>query len=91
MLIDWKWIDIDATFNSKLKDFYVVNENRDWFSSQKVICDYDNIYIPNSSEEEHEIKKLLSDNGGMATEDYERIENDSNAIFVDLCARRAVK
>ena len=74
MNIDWKWIDIDATFNPELKDFYVVNENRDWISSQKVICDYDKIYTPNSLEEEQEIKKLLSDNGGMATEDYERIE-----------------
>ena len=80
IFIDWKWIDIDATFNSKLKDFYVVNENRDWFSSQKVVCDYDNIYIPNLLEEEQEIKKLLSDNGGMATEDYERIKKFNNWI-----------
>lgn len=74
MFIDWKWIDIDATFNKELKSIYTVNENRDWFSSQKVVCDYDKIHIPNSLKEEQEIKKLLSDNGGMATEDYERIE-----------------
>lgn len=74
MFIDWKWIDIDATFNPELKNFYVVNENRDWVSSQKIICDYNKIYIPNSLEEELKVKKLLSDNGGMTTEDYERIE-----------------
>ena len=74
MFIDWKWIDIDATFNKELKSIYTVNENRDWFSSQKVICDYDKIYIPNSLEEELEIKKLLSDNSGMNTEDCERIK-----------------
>ena len=74
MLIDWKWIDIDATFNPELKNFYVVNENRDWISSQKVICDYGKIYIPNSLEEELEIKKLLSDNDEMTTKDYMRIE-----------------
>ncbi len=74
MNIDWNWIDIDATFNSELKNFYVVNENRDWISSQRIICDYDNVYIPNSSDEEREVKKLLSDSDGMTNEDYERIE-----------------
>lgn len=80
MNIDWKWVDIDATFNPELKNFYVVNENRDWVSSEKVVCDYDKIYIPNLSEEEQEIKKLLSDNGGMTTEDYERIKKFNNWI-----------
>ena len=84
MLIDWKWIDIDATFNSKLKDFYVVNENRDWVSSEKVICDYDKIYIPNSLEEEQEIKKLLSYNDEMTAEDYERIEKFNDWVKLHL-------
>ena len=74
MNINWNWIDIDATFNHELKNLYVVNENRDWFSSQKIICDYDKVYIPNSSEEEIEIKKLLSDPSEMAEEDYKWIE-----------------
>ena len=74
MNIDWKWVDIDATFNPELKEFYVVNENRDWVSSQKIICDYDKIHIPNSLKEEQEIKKLLSDSNEMTAEDYERIE-----------------
>lgn len=74
MNIDWNWIDIDATFNSELKNFYVVNENRDWISSQRLICDYDKIYILNSCDEEREVKKSLSDSGGMTNEDYERIE-----------------
>ena len=80
MLIDDKWIDIDATFNPELKNYYVVNENRDWISSQKVICNYNKIYTPSSAEEEQKIKKLLSDNGGMATEDYERIKKFNNWI-----------
>jgi len=80
MNIDWKWIDIDATFNPELKNFYVVNENRDWISSQKVICDYDKIYIPTSLEKEQEIKKLLSSNDEMTTEDYGRIEKFNNWI-----------
>ena len=74
MNIDWNWIDIDATFNSKLKDFYVVNENWDWISSQKIICDYDKTYIPNSPAEEWEIKKSLSDPNEMTDEDYAWIE-----------------
>ena len=78
--IDWKWIDIDATFNSELKDFYIVNENRDWFSSQKIICEYDNVFIPNSPDEEREIKKLLSDSNGMNDEDYEWIKKFNNWI-----------
>ena len=78
--IDWKWIDIDATFNSELKDFYIVNENRDWISSQKTICEYNNVYIPNSSDEEREIKKLLSDSNGMNDEDYEWIKKFNNWI-----------
>lgn len=80
MLIDDKWINIDATFNPELKDFYIVNENRDWISSQKVVCNYDKIYIPNSLAEEHEIKKLLLDNDEMAAEDYERIEKFNSWI-----------
>lgn len=61
MLVDWDWINIDATFNSELRNFYIVNEDRDWTSSQKVICDYDEIYIPKSLDEEREIKKKLGD------------------------------
>ena len=61
MMIDWKWTDIDATFNSELRDFYVVNENRDWVSSQKVICDYDKVFIPKSQGEEQDIKENLGD------------------------------
>lgn len=80
MFIDWKWIDIDATFNKELKSIYTVNENRDWFSSQKVICNYDKIYTPNSLEEEQKIKKLLSDNSEMTTEDYKRIEKFNNWV-----------
>ena len=80
MNIDWEWIDIDATFNPELKNFYVINENRDWISSQKVICDYDKIYIPNSLEKEQEIKKLLSSNGEMTAKDCERIEKFNNWI-----------
>ena len=74
MNIDWNWIDIDATFNSELKDFYVVNENWDWIYPQKIICDYDKIYIPNLPDEEREIKKLLSDSSEMTDEDFEWIE-----------------
>ena len=80
MLIDNKWIDIDATFNPELKNFYVVNENREWISSQKVVCDYDKIYISNSLEEEQEIKKLLSCNDKMTAEYYERIEKFNNWV-----------
>jgi len=80
ILIDGKWINIDATFNPELQNYYVVNENRDWISSQKVVCNYDKIYIPNSLAEEHEIKKLLLDNDEMAAEDYERIEKFNSWI-----------
>ena len=80
MNIDWEWIDIDATFNSELKDFYVINENRDWISSQKIICDYDKVFIPDSSDEELEIKKLLSDPNGMNNKDYEWIEKFNDWI-----------
>ena len=80
MNIDWIWIDIDATFNSELKDFYVVNENRDWFSYQRVICKYDKVFIPNSLDEEREIKKSLSDSNEMTDEDYEWIEKFNDWI-----------
>ena len=78
--IDWKWINIDATFNSELKDFYVVNENRDWFSSQEIICKYDKVFIPNSYNEEREIKKNLSDSNEMTNKDYEWIEKFNDWI-----------
>ena len=80
MNIDWNWINIDATFNSELKDFYVVNENWDWVSSQKIICDYDKVYIPNSLDEEVEIKKLLSDPNKMEDEDFKWIEEFNSWI-----------
>ena len=63
-----------------MKDFYVVNENWDWISSQKIICGYDKVYIPNSSDEERKIKKLLSDPNEMTNEDYEWIEKFNNWI-----------
>lgn len=78
--IGWNWINIDATFNSELKNFYVVNENRDWASSQNIICDYDKVYVPKSLDDEREIKKLLSDSNKMTDKDYEWIEWFNNWI-----------
>ena len=80
MMINDEWINIDATFNPELKDFYVVNESRDWISSQNVICDYDKIYIPKSLDNEREIKKLLSDYNEMLDKDYEWINKYNERI-----------
>lgn len=80
MNIGWEWIDLDATFNSELKDFYVVNEKWDWISSQKIICNYDRVYIPNSPDEECKIKKLLSDSNEMTENDYEWIQKFNDWI-----------
>ena len=74
MMINNEWINIDATFNSELKSFYVVNEEWDWISSQKVICDYDKIYIPKSLDDELEIKKSLSNSSEITDKDYDWIE-----------------
>ena len=74
MMINNEWINIDATFNSELKSFYVVNEEWDWISSQKVICDYDKIYIPKSLDDEREIKKSLSNSSEITDKDYDWIE-----------------
>ena len=78
ILIDDKRIDIDATFNPELKDFYVVNENWDWCSSQRIICNYDKIYIPKSLDEEQEIKKNLG--SSMNEDDKIWIEKYNNWI-----------
>jgi hypothetical protein len=80
MNIDWNWINIDATFNRELRDLYVVNDNWDWSSSQKVICNYDKVYIPSSLYEEWEIKKQLSDSSKMTDEDYEWIKKFNDWI-----------
>jgi hypothetical protein len=80
MNIDWNWINIDATFNRELRDLYVVNDNWDWSSSQKVICNYDKLYIPGSLYEEREIKKQLSDSSKMTDEDYEWIKKFNDWI-----------
>lgn len=80
ILIDDKWINIDATFNKELKSIYTVNENRDWISSQKIICTYDEVFIPKSLDEEWEIKKSLSDSGEMTDKDYEWINKYNNWI-----------
>ena len=80
MKIDGDWINIDATFNSELKNFYVVNQNWDWVSSQKIIYNYKEIYIPNSLDEEQEIKKLLSDSSEMTENDYEWIQKFNDWI-----------
>lgn len=71
ILIDGKWINIDATFNIELKNIYYVNENRNWCSSQEIICKYDKVYIPKSLDEERETKKSLSDSCEMTDKDYE--------------------
>ncbi len=78
--IDWKWVNIDATFNSQLKDLYVVNDNWDWSSSQKIICDYDKVYIPSALKEEGEIKKSLADSNEMTDWDYEWIKKFNDWI-----------
>ena len=80
MFIDWKWIDIDATFNKELKSIYTVNENRDWISTQEIICDYDKIYIPKSLDEEKEIKKNLSDSNWLDENDKIWIEKYNDWI-----------
>lgn len=80
MMINNEWINIDATFNSELKEFYVVNENWDWISSQKIICDYDEIYIPKSLDEEWKIKKLLSDSNEITDKDYDWINKYNERI-----------
>ena len=72
--IDGKWIDIDATYNKGLNDFYVVNQNRDWITSQKMICEIQEVYIPQTQDEEREIKKKLSDPEGFTDNDWKRIE-----------------
>ena len=72
--IDGKWIDIDATYNKELKEFYVINQNRDWISSQKMICETQKIYIPKTQDEEWEIKKKLSDPEGFTDKDRKRVE-----------------
>lgn len=78
--INWNWIDIDATFNSEVRNFYVVNQDWDWVSSQKIICDYKEIYIPNSPDKEREIKKLLSDPREMTENDYKWIQKFNDWI-----------
>lgn len=80
MMINNEWINIDATFNSELRDFYVVNKNRDWISSQKIICDYDEIYISNSPDEERKIKKSLSYSSEITDKDYEWINKYNERI-----------
>lgn len=82
MLIDGNWINIDSTFNSELKNFYVVNESRDWVSSQNVICNYDKVFIPKSLDEEREIKKSLSDSSEMTDKDYEWIKKYNERIRI---------
>jgi len=80
VLVDDKWINIDATFNIELKNIYDVNENRNWCSSQEVICKYDKVYIPKSLDEERETKKSLSDSCEMTDKDYEWINKYNSWI-----------
>ena len=80
VLVDDKWINIDATFNIELKNIYDVNENRNWCSSQEIICKYDKVYIPKSLDEERETKKSLSDSCEMTDKDYEWINKYNSWI-----------
>ena len=80
MLIDGKWIDIDATFNKELKNIYTVNENRNWFSPQRIICKYDKVYIPKSVEEELEVKTILCDRNWLDEDDKNWIWKYNNRI-----------
>jgi len=78
--IDGKWIDIDATYNKGLNDFYIVNQNRDWITSQKMICEMQEVYVPKTQDEEREIKKKLSDPEGFTDNDWKRIEEYNDWI-----------
>lgn len=80
MELNNKWINIDATFNIWLEHIYTVNKNRDWLSSQKIICNYSNVYTPKNDDEEFEIKKMLSDPRWFDKNDDERIEKYNNRI-----------
>ncbi len=82
--IDNKAIDVDSTFNKELKDFYVVNQDWDWFSSQKMICETKEIYIPKNQEEEYEIKKKLSDSEGFTDTDKKWID-EYNSWLKSVC------
>lgn len=74
-------IDIDASFNDSLSKYYVVNRNRDWFSSQKVIVNYDEFLSPNNKQEEHEIKKRFSDPLLLNGDDEKRISEFNNRLL----------
>jgi len=71
--IDWNDVNIDATYNKELRNFYVVNENRDWISNQKMICEFSQIYVPQNQQEEDEIKKLLNNKVWFTDQDKKRI------------------
>ena len=65
-----EFIDIDSSFNKQLKNYYVVNYNRDWISQQNVIFEYKEAYVPNNLEEENEIKNKLTDDKWFDEDDF---------------------
>ncbi len=68
--INNQFIDIDPSFNKELKDYYTVNQYWDWISSQNVIFEYKEVYIPSNIEEESEIKNKLADDRWFDEDDF---------------------
>ena len=82
LLVDDNRIDLDATFHPALKEWFQVNENWDGVSSQKVIYPYNEVYVPQTQDEEYEVKNKLNDPAGRNTKDDEWIEKFNKWIIV---------
>lgn len=91
VLIGNERINIEATYWKNLKEYYLVNENRDWVSSQRLITNDTNVFIASTDEEEISIKKALSDPDWFSKDDFdwiskcnERIRKVSNENQLDI-------
>lgn len=86
IFVDGNRIDLDATFHPALKEWFQVNDERDGMSSQKVVYPYTEVFVPQTEEEEREIKNKLNDPNGWDKKDEERIEK-FNSWITNLSAK----
>lgn len=84
--INDNWIDIDPTWNKELNGTFWSNLNWDWLSSQKVICNYDEYFVPKDDTDEISIKEKLSNNYKFTEDDFRWIK-EFNRYIKDLSSQ----
>ncbi len=83
--IEDKWIDVDSTWNKELDGTFWSNLEWNGLSSQKVVCNYHEYFVPQNESDEIRIKKELSNDYRLTEDDFKWIA-EFNAYIKKISA-----